>query len=115
MADQNFALYAPPEVVVTVGSPRVHNQRTARELNPITPPSTVVSVSGLQHRQLSRTVVPLAGQGSVSVRHYQMAGARVSDSVWITWAVTGTPDTSGSSAPQPVVTSSVTVTRRWVT
>lgn len=118
MADQNFALYTPPEVVSIVGGPLVHNQQVARALNPITPPSTVVSIYGLQHRQLSRTVVLLAGQGSSStptVIHYQMLGARVSDSVWITWGVTGTPDTSGVSAPQPVIISSITVTRRWVT
>ena len=91
MADQNFALYSPP--------------------------STVVNLFGLQHRQVSRTVTPFAGQGSVSVSvvHYQMIGARVSDGVWVTWSVTGTPDATGAHAPQPVVTSSITATRRWVT
>ncbi len=115
MADQDFALYTPPSTVVTVGGPTVHNQWAARTLNPIIPPSTEVSLSGLQHRQVSREVVLLAGQGSQTVVHYQMLGSKVSGGAWITWDVTGTPDATGTAAPQPVVTASITVTRRWTT
>lgn len=114
MADQNFSSFTPPSVLTVVAGPE-HNQEVARGLSLFTPPSTVVLLSSLEHDQLSRTVTPMAGQGSLTVVHYLMAGSRVSDSAWISWEVTGVPDTAGTSAPQPVVGSSIMVVRRWTT
>lgn len=61
------------------------------------------------------TVAAKGSGGSASVTNYRMSGARVSDSEWIQWSVTTTPDTTGTFAPQPVTTATITVLRKWVT
>lgn len=119
MADQNFALIGPPEEVTLLGFPLRREQRSSRGINIVTPPLKVVPIPGTERNQRSRTVVPIAGQSggapTPAVIHYQMSAARVLDGAYITWDVLTTPDTNGTSAPQPVVVASVSVVRRWVT
>lgn len=53
--------------------------------------------------------------GSGPVTHFLMTALRVSDSTWITWPVTGTPDVTGALAPEAVTLATIAVVRRWTT